>query len=171
VTELLSAGELLDQTLTTALGPVDHMTGEAIAGICNDALRAVLGPAVISVLHADRRRIALVAPWVGDLARGLQFQARHRGPESATADLLIRLSRPGLAPEDARRLAETVDPAVVMTLDRTMDHVLGSGACARDPRANDGDAPWLAGLKLGSRIRLVLELLRLMPPTPPAATL
>ena len=41
--EPLSAGELLDVMLTTALGPVDDLTGDAIAGICNDALHAVLG--------------------------------------------------------------------------------------------------------------------------------
>ena len=32
------------------------------------------------------------------------------------------------------------------------------------PRANEAAAPWLAGLKLGSRIHLVQELLRLLPP-------
>jgi hypothetical protein len=47
---------------------------------------------------------------------------------------------------------------------RVLEQVLGPGAGARDPRANEAAAPWLAGLKLGSRIHLVQELLRLLPP-------
>jgi hypothetical protein len=38
------------------------------------------------------------------------------------------------------------------------------GPGTRDPRANETAAPWLGGLKLGSRIHLVQELLRLLPP-------
>src|ERR1017187_6323835 len=69
-----------------------------------------------------------------------------------------------LAGKDAARLAESVDLAAVLTLDRVLEQVLGPGASARDPRTNEAAAPWLAGLKLGSRIHLVQELLRLLPP-------
>jgi hypothetical protein len=44
-----------------------------------------------------------------------------------------------------------------------LEQVLGPGAGARDPGANEAAAPWPAGLKLGSRIHLVQELLRLLP--------
>jgi hypothetical protein len=57
-------GELLDQSLAAVLGPVDDLTGEAIAGICNDALHAVLGQAVVGALLADRRLLPVIAPWV-----------------------------------------------------------------------------------------------------------
>ncbi len=158
------AGELLDATLTAVLGPVDDVTGDAIAGICNDALHTVLGPAIVSALRADRRRLPLAAPWVLDLARGLQFQSHQGAPEPDTASLLIRLGGPQITAADARRLAEAVDLAAVLAQGRVLEQVLGPGAGGRDPRANEATAPWLGGLKLGSRIHLVLELLRLLPP-------
>jgi hypothetical protein len=162
--ELLVADGLIDKALTAALGPVDAATGAAIAGICNDALLEVLGPAIVSTLRADRRLLPLVAPWVWDLARGLHFQSKAGAAEPATADLLARLGRNQIIGRDTRRFAEAVDLAAVLTLDRLLEQVLGPGACMRDPRANEAGAPWLGGLKLGSRIHLVLELLRLLPP-------
>ena len=83
----LNAGELLDETLTAALGPVDDLTSDAIAGICNDALLAVLGPAVAGAVLADRPLLPLAAPWVQDLACGLQFQSLLGSHEPDTADL------------------------------------------------------------------------------------
>jgi hypothetical protein len=162
--EPLGARELLDETLTAALGPVDDVIGEAIAGICNDALHAILGPAVAGALLADRRLLPLAAPWVRDLARDLQFQSRERDRKAATAELLIRLGGPQIAAADARRMAEAVDLAAVLALGRVLEQVLGPGAGARDPRASQAAARWLGALKLGSRIHLVLELLRLLPP-------
>lgn len=53
----------------------------------------------------------------------------------------------------------------MLTLGFVLEQVLGPGAGARDLRANEAAAPWLAGLKLGSRIHLVQELLRLLPPS------
>ncbi len=161
--EPLSAGELLDEALTAALGPVDDLTGEAIAAICTDALRDVLGPAIASALLTDRRLLPLAAPWVRDLACGLQFQSREGAQEPATADLLIRLGGPQITAADALRLAGTLDLAAALAQGRVLEQVLGPGAGARDPRANEAAAPWLGGLKLGSRIHLVLELLRLLP--------
>ena len=164
VAEPFRAAELLDETLTAALGPAADITGDAIAAICNDALHYVLGPAIVSALRADRRLLPMVAPWVLDLARGLQFQSHQGIPEPPTASLLTHLGGPQITAADARRLAETVDLAAVLALGRVLDQVLGPGAGARDPRANEAAAPWLAGLKLGARIHLVLELLRLLPP-------
>jgi hypothetical protein len=162
--DLLGTDQLLDEALTAALGPVDAATSDAIAGICNDALQDVLGPVLVSALRADRRLLPLVAPWVWDLARGLHFQSQDGAVEPDTADLLARLGRHQLAGKDTRRFAEAVDLAAVLTLDRLLEQVLGPGASTRDPRANEAAAPWLTGLKLGSRIHLVLELLRLLPP-------
>jgi hypothetical protein len=161
--EPLRASELIDGSLVSALGQVDAATGEAIAGICNDALRDVLSPAVISAVLADHRLLPMVAPWVLDLARGLQFRGRELTPEPATADLITRLGGPGISAADARRLAETADLAAVLNLGRVLEQVLGPGAAARDPRANETAAPWLRGLKLGFRIYLVQEALRLLP--------
>jgi hypothetical protein len=158
-------GELLDETLAAVLGPADSATGDAIAGICNDALDAVLGPAAVGALLADRRLLPRVAPWVLDLARGLQYQSRHGSPEPRTVSLLARLGGPGtgISAAEAIRLAETVDLAAALTMGLVLEQVLGPGAGARDPLANEAAAPWLAGLKLGSRIHLVQELLRLLP--------
>ncbi len=123
----------------------------------------MLGPAVAGMLRADRRLLPLAAPWVRDLARGLQYHSRYDGPEPATASLLTRLGGPGITAAGATRFAETVDLATALILGRVLDQVLGPGAAARDPRANQAAAPWLAGLKLGSRIYLVQELIRLLP--------
>jgi hypothetical protein len=148
------------------LGPADAATADAIAGICNDALDAVLGPAAVGALLADRRLLPRVAPWVLDLARGLQYQSRHGSPEPRTVSLLARLGGPGITAAEAIQLAETVDLAAVLALGLVLEQVLGPGGGAGDPRANEAAAPWLAGLKLGSRIHLVQELLRLLDPGP-----
>ena len=162
-------GELLDETLAAVLGPADSAICDAIAGICNDALDAVLGPAAVGALLADRRLLPRVAPWVLDLARGLQYQSRHGSPEPRTVSLLARLGGPGtgITAAEGIRLAETVDLAAALTQGLVLEQVLGPGAVARDPRANEAAAPWLTGLKLGSRIHLVQELLRLLPPSGP----
>ena len=161
--EPLRASELIDRSLVSALGPVDAAIGEAIAGICNDALHDVLSPAVISAVLTDHRLLPMAAPWVLDLARGLQFRGRELPPEPDTADLITRLGGPGISAADTRRLAETADLAAVLTLGRVLEQVLGPGAAARDPRANETAVPWLPGLKLGFRIHLVQEALRLLP--------
>jgi hypothetical protein len=165
--EPFGPGELLDETLDAVLGPADSATCDAIAGICNDALDAVLGPAAVGALLADRRLLPRVAPWVLDLARGLQYQSRYGGQEPRTVSLLARLGGPGtgITAAEAIRLAETVDLAAVLTLGLVLEQVLGPGAVTRDPRANEAAAPWLSGLKLGARIRLVQEMLRLLPPS------
>jgi hypothetical protein len=151
----------LDQTLTAVLGPIDRQTSAAITGICDDAIASVLGSALAETLRADPRLLPLVAPWVMDLARGLQFQS-HNGPgEPPTTELLSRLASHPLSGDQVRQYAETIDLVTVLTLGRVIDHVLGPGAGARNPGANEAVAPWLAGLKLGYRIGLVLELLRL----------
>ena len=158
--ELPAAG-LLDQALTAVLGPVDRQTSAAITGICDDAIASVLGPALAEKLRADPRLLPLVAPWVMDLARGLQFQSCNGPDEPATTELLTRLASRSLSEDQVRRCVETIDLAAVLTLGRVTEHVLGPGAGSRDPAANEAVAPWLAGLKLGYRIGLVLELLRL----------
>jgi hypothetical protein len=79
------------------------------------------------------RLLPLAAPWVRDLARGLQYWSRHGGPEPATASLLTRLGGPGITTASAARLAGTVDLATALILGRVLDQVLGPGAAARDP--------------------------------------
>ena len=159
--EPLAAAELLDAALTAALGPVDALTSDAIAGICNDAIGGVLGPELAGALSSDRRLLPLIAPWVSDLARGLQFQSRKGAGEPPSSELLTLLASLPLTDDEVRRWAETIDLATVLTLDRVIEQALGPGAAARDPAINEAAAPWLAGLKLGYRIHLVLELLRL----------
>jgi hypothetical protein len=158
---LLGADELLDTALNEVLGLADAPARDAIAAICNDALAAVLGPAAAGLVRADHGLLARVAPWVWDLARGLQYQNRHGAAQPATTGLLAQLRGRPLPGGQARQFAETIDLAVVLTLDRVTDQVLGPGACARDPAENEAAAPWLAGLRLGYRIHLARELLRL----------
>jgi len=158
---LLAADELLDAALAGVLGPADDLTRNAIAAICNDALAEVLGPAVAEELRADRRLLPLAAPWVWDLARGLQYQSRHGAAPAPTTDLLAFLCGRPLPPAQAYQFAETIDLAVVLTLDRVAGQVLGPGACTRDPAQNEAAVPWLGGLTLGYRIQLARELLRL----------
>ncbi len=161
--ELIGKDQLFDEALTRMLGPVDAFVADAIVEICNDALEGVLGPVLVAVLVDDRHRLPLVASWVWDLASGLHFQARNGPREPPTRELIAQLGDRHLGVEELRRFAETVDLATVLTLDRLLEQVLGPGACARVPKENEVALPWLAGLKLGYRIRLALELLRLSP--------
>jgi hypothetical protein len=155
---------LLDPVLAELLGPVDEETTAAITGICDDALHAVLGPARARAVQADPALMTRIAPWARDLARGLQFQVRTGGGDPPTDGLLALLSSRPLTEPQIRQFAETVDLSVVLTLSHLTDQVLGSSSAARDPAANDTAAPWLAALKLGYRVGLVLELLRLTRP-------
>ena len=155
---------LLYTALTELLGPVDQQTSDAIIGICDDAIRAVLGPWLSAAVRADDRVLPRIAPWALDLARGLQFQNSNGPGDPPTTGLLTLLASRPLDQHEARRFADTVDLAVVLTLGRVTDQVLGPGASARDPAVNELAAPWLAALKLGYRIGLVLELLRLVQP-------
>lgn len=155
---------LLDPAVTGLLGPVDHETSCAITAICHDALRAVLGAGLAAAAIGDSRLLARTAPWARDLARGLQFQARTGPGDPPTAQLLTRLASQPLSPAQLDRFAETVDLTAALTLDRLTEQVLGPGASGRNPAVNETAAPWLAGLKLGYRIGLVLELLRLASP-------
>ena len=82
----------LDPELTRLLGPVDAHTARAIAGICDDALVAVLGQPLASAAQADPALMARVAPWVPDLARGLQFQDSDGAGDTPTTSLLTRLA-------------------------------------------------------------------------------
>jgi hypothetical protein len=162
--EPLEAAELLDAALTAALGPVDALTSDAITGICNDAIDSVLGPELAGALRSDRRLLPLIAPWVRDLARGLQFQSRNGADEPPSSALLTFLASRPLTDDEVRRFAETIDLATVLTLDRVVEQVLGPDAGARDPVINEAAAPWLTGLKVGYRIHLAIELLRLSSP-------
>ncbi len=160
MTELSGAG-LLDSTLIAMLGPVDTATAGAIAGICDDAVSTVLGPSLAGAVRAAPQLVPLIAPWVKDLARGLQFQSRHGAAEPDTRELLTCLASRPMAAAQVRRFAETIDLAATLTLGRVTEHVLGPGASSRNPAENEAAAPWLTGLKLGYRIGLVLELLQL----------
>jgi hypothetical protein len=121
----------------------------------------VLGPPLASAALADAELLTRVAPWVPDLARGLQFQDCGGASDTPTTGLLARLAGRPLPGPRLRSFTETVDLAVVLTLGRLTEQVLGPGAGARDPSANEAGAPWLAALTLGYRVGLVLELLRL----------
>ena len=121
-------GELLDETLAAALGPVDDRHRRRDRRDLQR--RAARRPRARHrrALLADRRLLPLAAPWVRDLARGLQYQSRHGSPEPRTVSLLARLGGPGITAADATRLAETVDLAAVLTLGRVLEQVLGPGA-------------------------------------------
>jgi hypothetical protein len=157
----VTADSLLDPALTRLLGPVSQQTSDAITGICGDALHAVLGDTLASALLADPALLTRAAPWLLDLARGLQYQDRAGPGDPPTSELLTLLTCTPPSNDQARQFAETVDLAVVLTLGHLTDQVLGPCSGTRHPIANQIAAPWLAALKLGYRIGLVLELLRL----------
>ena len=156
----------MNRLLDPALGPAGRQASAAITGICRDALRAVLGPELASAVLTDPERLARIAPWARDLARGLQYRDRYGPGDPFTADLVARLAGRPLPEAQARDFAETVDLAVVLTLGRITDQVLGPGSGARNPIANELAAPWLSALQLGYRIGLVLEIVRLSDPGP-----
>ena len=160
--DLLAKEALIDKALTDAIGPVDRFVADAIVSICNEAVEQVLGPAVIEALRNDHNRLALAAPWVWDLARGLHFQGRNGRANLPTAELLSVLG-PQLQHSQLHRFAEAIDISIALTLDRLLESVLGPGTCSRNPEENEAAVPWLNPLKLGYRIHLVLELIRLTP--------
>lgn len=155
---------VLDPALADLLGPTGAEAAAAIGGICRDALETVLGPERAREVVADPALLPRIAPWVRDLARGLQYQDRHGPEEPRTTELLALLSGGALSRARLEVFAESVDLSVMLTLGRVAEQVLGSGATGRDPLVNDVTAPWLAGLKLGYRIGLAMELLRLLAP-------
>jgi hypothetical protein len=161
--ELVTKEELIDEALARAVGPVDSFGGDAISAICNEAAEKVLGQAVIEALGSDRDRLALVAPWMWDLARGLHFQGRDGRPEMSTAELLSKLAPVLQDSQQTQRFAEAIDLSATLTLDRLLESVLGPGACSRPSEENEAAVPWLTPLKLGYRIHLALEFLRLTP--------
>jgi hypothetical protein len=152
--------------LDPALGPADEQATAAIIGICGDALHAVLGSELAPAILTDPELLTRIAPWARDLARGLQYRDRYGPGEPPTAGLITRLAGRPLPARQVRRFAETVDLAVVLTLGRVTDQVLGPGSGARNPAANELAAPWLPALHLGYRIGLVLEILRRSDPGP-----
>ena len=161
--ELVTKEELIDDALAKAVGPVDSFVGDAIFAICHEAAENVLGRAVIEALGSDRGRLALVAPWIWDLARGLHFQGRDGRPEMSTSELLSLLAPVSHDSPQTQRCAEAIDLSATLTLDRLFESVLGPGACSRPSEENEAAVPWLTPLKLGYRIHLALEFLRLTP--------
>ncbi len=164
MSEVLLAEELVDSKLVATLGPPQSDIVEAVVGVCTDALVTTLGPDILAVLATDRNLVPLVAPWVFDLARGLLVLQRCGPAELPSGDLLDLLSGHRLNKHDRARFAETIDLAATLTLDRVLEHVLGPGACASDPRANALAVPWLTALTYGHRVHIVMELLRLFLP-------
>jgi hypothetical protein len=152
--------------LDPALGRTGEQAAAAITEICGDALQVALGPELARAALADPALLTRVAPWVRDLARGLQYRDRHGPGEPPTAQLVARFAGWPLPADEALRFAEAVDLAAVLTLGRVTDQALGPGSGMRHPLANDLAAPWLPALQLGYRIGLVLELLRLSGPRP-----
>lgn len=160
---MLDADDLVDRPLIATFGPLPPDIARVIVDICTDAIAATVGPEIVEAISNDRGRLALVVPWVFDLARGL-FVLHHNGPKQlGSSELLDILSSHQLSEHDRTRFAETVDLAATLTHDRVLEHVLGPGACDRDPRANAAAAPWLAALTYGHRLHIALELLRLLP--------
>ncbi|HEX6527890.1 MAG TPA: hypothetical protein VF070_48895 [Streptosporangiaceae bacterium] len=115
----------MNTLLDPALGPPGQQGSAAITGICGDALHAVLGPGLAQAALADPELLTRIAPWARDLARGLQYRDRYGAADPPTIALITRLAG-RLVPEgQARRLAETVDLAVALTLGRVTDQALG----------------------------------------------
>jgi hypothetical protein len=150
--------------LDPALGPADKQVSAAIIGICGDALHAVLGPGLAPAALTDSALLTRIAPWARDLARGLQYRDRFGAGDPPTLQLVTRFAGRQLPADQAHRFAETIDLAVVLTLGRVTDQVLGRGSGTRNPVASELAMPWLPTLQLGYRIGLVLELLRLSHP-------
>ena len=159
--EVLGADVLPDEALLGLLGPVDPQIVGAIVGICSDALVATLGPAIVDVIGTDPRLVPLVVPWTADLAHGLLVLASHGPGELRTTELLDLFANHRLTKQERTLYGETIDLAATLMLDRVVEHVLGPGACARNPGNNEAAAPWLPALEYGDQVYVTLELRRL----------
>jgi hypothetical protein len=100
---------------------------------------------------------------VWDLARGLHYQSL-RGPEAPpTSQLVDELSQGASIPVDRDLIADKIDWAFILTEDRVAQFVQGRGAISRDPIKREQAFPWYERLRIGYRIRLTTEALRLLP--------
>lgn len=162
MTAFFEGPELLDRGISGTLGMLDTDAVGAIAGECEDALVTVLGPEVVDQLTRERSRVWVVAPWVHDLARGLQFFALHGSADAGTVALLRLFGSGRVREDEIERWAADIDVAYALLLGDVVEHVLGPGACARPAAANEQALPWLPAMQLGHRVHLVLEFLRLL---------
>jgi hypothetical protein len=103
-----------------------------------------------------------VAPWILDLARGLHYQ-HLRGPDlPSTARLIDDLAFTPFETSIRDRLAEGIDWAYILTEDRIAEYLQGPGAIKRAPAHRERDFPWYGRLKIGYRIALTNEAIRLI---------
>jgi hypothetical protein len=160
----LNSGEnLLDETLAERIGGVDDVTLESIHDICQDALIAVVGPIAREILRQDPKLAERTVPWIWDLARGLHYQSIYGPAAPLTIELMRQLGFGFVDMQIQDAVADRIDLAFVLTEDRIAEYVQGHGAISRDPAERERAYPWYDRLRLGYRIHLVLEALRLMP--------
>lgn len=160
---MLLGDDLLDPILVDRLGRADESALREIVNICDEAISNVLGHGIDSLLPLKKEFAHLVVPWVWDLARGLYYQSIC-GPRSPlTAQLVDQLSPVPLPAAYRDLVADKIDWAYILTLDRVAEFVQGQGAIYQNPERREHKFPWYGRLEIGYRIHLTSEALRLMP--------
>jgi hypothetical protein len=154
--------EMIDPRLTAHFGFPDSPTLSAFHDIVTEAVADVLGPRVTEAISpTNAEELFLLAPWAWDLSRGLHYRAECGSDEPKSIELLIRFAGSTIEVERAHEIANSLDIAVVLTIDQTIDHIHGIGATKLDPEELRVKTPWLGTCLLGVRLRVLLEFLRL----------
>lgn len=155
--------ELIDPRLTAYIGFPDPSTLHAIYDITTEAVADVIGAPVVEAISPTIPRVLfMLAPWAWDLSRGLHYNAYYSDANPSSMELLDSFSKTSIQTGLDREIANSIDMAVVLTMDQTVDHIHGLGATGRNPADLRDRTPWLDTCLLGTRLRVTLEMLRLM---------
>jgi len=159
---LLTREDLLDEELAAKIGDINTVTLESILRICEDAVAEVIGmPAGQLVLH-DVRMAEKVVAWIWDLSRGVHYQSIYGPDMPMTQELVERLGPQSLDTAMRQTLSDRIDWTFILTEDRIAQCIGGRNSIRRPGATSEGEFPWYDRLKLGYRIRIVMEALRLI---------
>jgi hypothetical protein len=158
---LLDGVDLLDGFLVERIGGVSDTTLESILSVCEDAATAVVGCEIGRAVLRDPPLTERMLGWIWDLARGLHYQSIYGSDMPSTRELIERLGPPYLDMDIRAIIADRVDWAFILIEDRLAEHVQGRNAIKLSGVERERTFPWYDRLKLGYRIRLTTEALRL----------
>jgi hypothetical protein len=154
--------EMIDPRLTAHFGFPDSPTLSAFHDIVTQAVADILGSRVTEAISpTTAEELFLLAPWAWDLNRGLHYRAECGPDEPESIELLTHFAGSAIEVGKAHEIANSLDIAVVLTIDQTIDHIHGIGATKLDPERLKVKTPWLGTCLLGVRLRVLLEFLRL----------
>lgn len=159
---MLTREDLLDEELAAKIGGVSAVTLESMLHLCEDAVAEVIGMPAGQVVLDDLRMAERVVAWIWDLSRGVHYQSIYGPDMPATQELVERLGSQPLDTATRQTLSDRIDWAFILTEDRIAECIGGRHSIRRPMVMGEAEFPWYDRLKLGYRIRIVMEALRLI---------